>query len=378
LGLVTRQLDSANRRDIRAFVFLPFKIYREIPQWVPPLMPGEWTRFRRDKFAFYRHSEAAFFLAEDEKGRPVGRVAVMEHRPHNEYRGVRHALLYLYEAIDDDEVAAALFDAAAEWAAGRGLDTLVGPKGFLSGDGLGLLVEGFEHRPAMGVPYNPAYYVRQWEAVGGFTKTVDFLSAYSHKDWFIYPERLGAIVEKLKKRRRFEIARVRTKRELRALALAIQKAYNSAFVNVWAYTPIPDEELAAVTDKLIALADPRLITVVMRDGAIVGFQFCYPDVSAAIQHTGGQLWPFGWAALMLEQRRTNWLNANGGAILPEYQGLGANAIMYDNLLRTLEANPRYEYVDVVQTQEDNFRMVSDLESLGLRFHKRHRVYSKAI
>jgi hypothetical protein len=243
---------------------------------------------------------------------------------------------------------------------------------------LGLLVEGFDYRPAIGVPYNPAYYVRQWEQVGGFTKTVDYLSAHGHRDWFTYPERLGGIVEKLKKRRRFEAVRFRTKRELRALAPAIQKAYNSAFADLWAYTPIPDEELAAVTDKLITLADPKLITIVMRDGEIIGFQFCYPDVSAAIQRVRGRIWPFGWAALMLEQRRTGWLNANGGAVLPEYQGLGANAIMYDNLLRTLEANPRYQYVDVVQTQEDNFRMVSDMESLGLQFHKRHRIYSKPI
>lgn len=378
MSLIPRQVDPGNRADVRAFVLLPFALYRENPLWVPPLMPGEWLRFRRDAFAFYRHSEAAFFLVRDKEGYPIGRIAAMEHRPHNEYRNARHALLYLYESIDDDEVASALFEAAAGWASVRGLDTLVGPKGFLTGDGLGLLVEGFEYRPALGIPYNPAYYVRQWEEVGGFEKTVDYLSSHGHRDWFTYPERLGSIIEKLKTRRRFEVTHFRTKAELRALAPAIQKAYNNAFVDLWAYTPIPDEELAAVTDKLITLADPKLITIVMRDGAIVGFQFCYPDVSAAIQRTGGRIWPFGWAALMLEQRRTGWLNANGGAILPEYQGLGANAIMYDNLLRTLEANPRYQYVDVVQTQEDNFRMISDMKSLGLRFHKRHRVYSRGI
>lgn len=378
MSVNVRQIEPVNRRDVRTFVFLPFDIYKGIPQWVPPLLPSEWLRFRRDRFAFYKHSDAAFFLAEDSTGQALGRIAVLEHRPHNVYRDNKDALLYLYESIDDDEVAQNLFDAAAEWAAVRGMNRLVGPKGFLTGDGLGLLVEGFEHRPALNVPYNPGYYVHQWETIGGFQKEVDYLSAYGRMDTFVYPERLERIAEMVKRRRKFEVVRFRTRRELRALAPAIQRAYNNAFADLWAYTPVPDDEVGALTDKLIALADPQLITIIMREGQIVGFQFCYPDISAAIQRTRGRVWPFGWASLLVEQRRTTWLNANGGAILPEFQGLGGNALLYDNLIRTILENPHFQYVDVVQTQEDNYRMRSDLETLGLTFHKRHRVYSRLI
>src|SRR5688572_17211084 len=158
------EVDRRNRRDVQDFLKLPFRLYRDVPQWVPPIMQGERARFKPE-FAFYEHSKAAFYLVRDEAGQAVGRIAVQNSRPFNEYRNSKDALIYLYEAIDDESVARCLFDAAADWARAQGLDRLVGPKGFMQSDGIGLLVQGFEHRPAIGIPYNPPYYVRHWEEI---------------------------------------------------------------------------------------------------------------------------------------------------------------------------------------------------------------------
>ncbi len=371
------EVERSDRRAIRAFINLPFSIYRDIPQWVPPLMPGERARFRSD-YAFYKHSEAAFYLVQDDTQRAVGRIAVLDHRPHNNYRGSKDALLYLYESIDDDQVAHLLFDAAERWARRRGLTRLVGPKGFLSGEGLGLLVEGFEHRPAIGVPYNPPYYPRQWEQIGGMQKEVDYLSGYIDRQMFTYPERMGRLVQKIKERRNFYVPNIRTKAELRRYAKTIQKAYNSAFVTVWAYTPIPDEELEAIVDRLILIADPSLMKLIFKDDDLIGFTFAYPDISAAIQRIKGRVWPFGWIALLLERHRTEWLNINGNAILPQYQGSGANAVLYDEVIRTLQAS-RYQRADLVQVQETNTRMLADMnEVVPVNIYKRHRIYSRVL
>jgi hypothetical protein len=375
MRLTRLRLDD--RRAVRAFLDLPFRIYADIPQWVPPLRPGERARFSPD-YAFYRHSEAAFFLVSDDGGRAIGRIAVLEHRPHNAYRDHHDALLYLYEAVDDDEVARLLFDAAAGWAAGRGLDRLLGPKGFLTGEGHGLLIEGFEHRPAIGIPYNPPYYVRQWEEVGGMVKVLDYLSARTDREEVTYPERIRRIADRVRERRGFHVPAFRTKREIRAYADTIQRAYNRAFAKLWAYTPIPDEELQAVVDRLMFIADPPLMKLIFKGDELVGFQFAFPDISAAIQRTRGRLWPFGWIALLREKRRTNWLNVNGNAILPEYQGSGANAVLYDEMLKTL-LEARYRYADLVQVQEDNAAMLADLDALvPFEIHKRHRVYERRL
>jgi GNAT superfamily N-acetyltransferase len=369
------EVNPRNRRDVKDFLKLPFHIYKDIPQWVPPLMPGERARFKPD-FAFYTYSEAAFFLVRDDGGQAIGRVAVLEHRPHNDYRHNKDALLYLYESINDDEVARLLFKTAEDWARSRGLNRLVGPKGFLSGDGLGLLVKGFEHRPAIGIPYNPAYYSRQWVDIGGMEKELDYVSAWIDREKFVKPERIMRIAAKVKERSGFHVPTFRNKAQMRPYAEKIRQVYNEAFSSVWAYTPIPAEELEAITDKLFQIADPPLMKVLLKDGKVAGLTFCYPDISEGIQKIKGEIWPFGWMVLLAEKRRTKWLNANGNAVLPEYQGLGANAVLYAELVDTL-LNKDYQGADVVQIQENNTRMLADLQQMaGAEVHKVHRVYKK--
>ena len=372
------EIDRHSRRDTRAFIQLPYDIYRDIPQWVPPLLPGERARFK-DSFPFYGYGEAAFLLVRDEAGRAVGRLAVLKHDSWNAYHDTRDALLYLYEAIDDDEVARLLFDHAAAWAEERGLNQLVGPKGFMAADGLGLLVEGFEHRPAIGIPYNPAYYVHHWADVAGMEKVVDYLSGYIDRDSFEYPDKVRRVAAKIRERRDFRVPSFRNKREIRAYAPAIQEAYNTAFNGLWSYTPLPDDQLRAVVNRLIFIADPPLMKLIFQREELIGFQFAFPDISAAFQRSKGRLLPFGWLDILLEKGRTEWLNINGNAILPAYQGTGANAVLYDEMLRTLVDSVQYQYGDLTQVQETNLKMLADLEAVvPINIYKRHRVYCKKI
>lgn len=369
------EVSPRNHRDVKDFLKLPFFIYKDIPQWVPPLMPGERARFKSG-YAFYTHSEAVFFLVRDDTGQAMGRIAVMEHRPHNNYRGNKDALLYLYESIDDDEVARLLFKAAEDWARARGLNRLVGPKGFLSGDGLGLLIEGFEHLPAIGIPYNPTYYPRQWVEIGGMEKEVDYVSARLEVKNFIKAERIMRIAAKVKEQRGFEVPVFRTKAQMRPYAEKIRQVYNQAFSTVWAYTPIPAEELETLTNNLFQIADPPLIKVLLKNGKVAGLTFCYPDISEGIQKIKGELWPFGWMVLLVEKRRTKWLNVSGNAVLPKYQGLGANAVLYAELLNTLLSKD-YLGGDLVQIQENNTPMIADLQQMtGAEIYKVHRVYKR--
>ena len=369
------RLDPANRRDVRHYVEFPFRLYRDSSLWVPPFVAEVRAQLDPRRHPFYEHSEAAFFLA-FEGDEVVGRIAVLDNARYNRYRGERTALFYHFDVVNDRTVSRALFDAAFEWARGRGLDLMWGPKGFIAADGQGLLVEGFEHRPALGIPYNYPYYGELLEDAG-FEKQLDFISCYIDRQMSI-PSRFLEIAEKVKRRRGFRTVRFRTKAELRAMIPQVAAAYNSAFVEVQGYVPVTEAEAKAIGDRILSVADPALITLLMKGDEIVGFVLAYPDLSAAIQRCRGRMWPTGWYRLLREFKRTRCLNFNGAAILEPHRGLGGNALLYAELYHTLIGRTQYQYADLVQVQETNTRMIRELQALEVKPYKKHRIYRRSL
>jgi hypothetical protein len=365
-----RKLDMSRPRDVRQFIAFPFALYRNCSQWVPPILPEIQLVLNRNKHPFYQHSEADFLVAESE-GQILGRIAVLHNRRHNAFRGKQAAFFYYFDCVEDVQVAQALFAAAFEWAKSRELKEVIGPKGFLQGDGLGLLVEGFEHRPAIGIPYNHPYYdVLLCEV--GFEKVTDYMSGYLSGAHQLAP-RFYEVAEKVKAKRGFRIQSFRSAKEMRAWVPRIGKVYNASFTDNWEFCPMTDGELVVVGNRLIDIADPRLIKLVLKDDEVVGFVFAFPDISAAIQRTKGRVWPFGWLDLMREFKRTRWVNINGTGLLGEHRGVGANAVLYTELAKTI-LDFHFEHADVVQIEERNIKSLGDMQAIGVEWYKRHRVY----
>ena len=395
------QIDLNNKRQVEDFLHLPFSIYKDIPQWVPPLQMDERLRLNPKRFPFYKHSHAAFFIAyersspvdqqsspADKRSSPVdkstcaiGRLAVLDNRHYNEYNNEVTAFFYLFECEDDIEAAKGLFTAAFDWARSRGLTKILGPKGFTPLDGFGLLVKGFEHRPAFGLPYNPAYYVDLIEAQG-FTKQGKSVSGYLGTN-IVFPERVHELAERIAKRRGLRIARSNTRAELRALIPHIKELYNSSLEGTTGNTPLTNEEINSLANQILWLADPKLIKLVMKvedplqgNGKAVGFLFAYPDISAALQKTQGKLFPFGWFTLLRELKRTDWLNINGAGLLPEYRGSGGTAILYSEIFKSVRESGQFKHAEVVQIGVENEAMQREMESFGIDFYKTHRTYQR--
>jgi len=369
------QIDLSNKRHVKEFLDLPFAIYRDIPQWVPPLQMDERLRLDPKRNPFYRHSQAAFFLAHED-ARPVGRLAVLDNRHYNDFNKSKTAFFYLFECEDNLEAASGLFAAAFAWTSSHGLNTILGPKGFTPLDGFGLLVKGFEHRPAFGLPYNPSYYPALIEAQG-FVKDGEAVSGYL--DTAIrFPARIHELADRIAQRRGLRIARCKTRAELRALVPYIKELYNSSLEGTTGNTPLTNEEINVLAGQILWLADPRLIKLIMKENKAVGFMFAYPDVSAALQKTRGRLFPFGWLALLRELHRTDWININGAGLLPEYRGSGGTAILYSEMFKSVAENPRYRHADIVQIGTENENMQREMENFGIDFYKTHRTYQKTI
>jgi GNAT superfamily N-acetyltransferase len=369
-------VDLENKAEVKRFIRLPLRLYAGSGQWVPPIEMDLRLQLNPRKHPYYEHSEAVFFLAVQD-GQDVGRICVLENRRYNEYHGERTAYFYHFECVEDQAVALALFDRAFEWARQRGLDKIIGPKGMGVFDGMGMLVEGFEHRAAMTMMlYNPPYYPRFAEAAG-FQKEVDFVSCYLSAEDFTLPERVHRIADKVKERGNLRVVTFPSKRELRAIAPKLGKTYNDAFVDNWEYVPITDRELDMVIDDLLTVADPKLIKVIMHDDDVVGFLFAFPDLSAAIQRSRGRLFPLGFIDLLLEYRRTRWVILNGAGILPQYHGRGGNALLYSEMEKTVKA-AGFQHADLAQVAETAVQMRRDLENLGGKPYKTHRVYGRRL
>jgi GNAT superfamily N-acetyltransferase len=370
------KIDTNSGEQVKRFIEIPYRLYKDHPQWVPPLRIDVKLQLNRKKHPFYERSDADFFIAVRD-GKDVGRIAALENKPYNNYHSVKQAQFYLFESEDDNEIAQVLFDALFEWARLRGLNRVVGPKGFAALDGYGMLVEGYEHRQMMSMMnYNYPYYVRMVEKLG-FGKVVDFVSCYLSPDKFHLPERVHRIADRVIQKGNLAVKRFKSKKELTEWAPKIGKAYNAAFVNNWEYFPLSEGDIKFVLDTILVVADPRLIKVITHKDDVVGFLFGFHDLSAALQRTKGNLLPFGLIDILLEKRRTDWISLNGIGILPEFQGVGGNALLYSEMEKTVHEYD-FKHADLTQVAETAVQMRHDLENLGGKAYKNHRVYCKDI
>lgn len=370
------KVDLSSKKAVNEFVEFPFKIYQNIPQWVPPILSDIRLMLNPNKHPFYEHSEGEFFVAR-RNGEMVGRIGALENKPFNEYHDTRQAQFYLFECVDDQEVADALFNRVFEWAHARGLNEVVGPKGLSPFDGYGIQIEGFEHRQMMVMMnYNPPYYVKLVENLG-FQKEVDFVSCYLHRDSFKMPEKVHLVAQRVKEKGTFRVVTFTNKRELKTYAYQIGEAYNKTFVNNWEYYPLTQREIDFVVQNLLTIADPRLIKVILYGEKIVGFLFGFPDVSAALQRAKGRLTPWAIIDLLSEMKRTKWVSLNGAGILPEYQGRGGNALLYSEMDKTIKEYG-FEHFELTQVAETAVQMRKDLINVGGIPYKNHRVYYKHI
>jgi hypothetical protein len=372
--VTVERIDPSDKKQVNRFIQIQFDLYGDCPQWVPPILLDRRAMFDKKKHPFYEHSEADFFIATKD-GKDVGCIAALENKVFNQHQGKKIATFYLFESINDQEVADALFNRVFEWARGRGLNKVVGPKGFGPLDGYGIQTMGFEHRQMMTMmQYNYEYYPTLMENLG-FGKEVDFLSCYFDisKVQENFPDRIHRIADRVQKRGTLQVKRFKNKRDLAAWGQRIGEAYNKAFVNNWEYYPLSQREIDFVVENILVIADPKLFKIITHDDEVVGFLFSFKDISLALQRTGGKMFPFGFLQILRELRRTEWISFNGTGILPEFQGIGGNALMYSEMAKSMGEYP-FIHGDMPQVAETAVQMRHDLENLGGVPYKNHRVY----
>lgn len=364
------KINTDNKKDVKKFIQFPFDLYKSNPFWVPQLRSDTAEVLDKNKHPFYQHSDADFFLAED-KNRILGRIAAIANSRSNTANNLDTVFFYYYESIDDSEVSGALFNEVINWSKAKGHTQVYGPKGFLQGDGIGTLVNGFEYIPAVGIPYNFDYYDRLVKEAG-FYKKFDYFSAHVDTKAGL-SDKVRRVAEKVKRRSGFWVRKFETKEEIMGITSELRTVYNSAFEGSEGFSPITEEEIVVIAERMLSIADPRLIKLVYKDDKIIGFLFSYPNICRGLQKTNGRLFPFGWFHILREFKTTKYMDTNGIGILPEYQGLGPTAVIYAELEKTFREFD-FEFVETVQTREDNIASLGESSHFVMDWVKTHRVY----
>jgi hypothetical protein len=356
----------------REFIAFPKRLYRGCAQWVP-WFDVDMRALLRRRHPFFQRATGEFYLAR-EGGRTLGRACVVKNPSYIAQHGTPCAHFYFFDVEEDPEAAGALVRQLAAWTRAQALELLRGPMLLGGASGSGVLVQGHERRAAMTMmPYNYPYLPGLLEGLG-FRKHVDLYSMELPARDFRLPRRVSALAERVLQRGHFRVLRFSSRRELRRVADRLAKLYNLTLADHLEDYPLSAAELEQLKKDLLVIADPTLAKILAYDEEIVGYLFAFPDLSEALQKNGGRLGPVQILRLLAARRRSDGLIINGMGILPRYQRLGGNALLYQELRNTVTRD--LSQVELVQVSERTEMMLHDIETVGGRVCKVHRMYDR--
>ncbi len=361
----------ASRREKKAFLEFPWRLYRGDPHWVPPLRVDQKEMVGYRPHPFYQRNAVQTFLAY-RSGEVCGRIAAILNRAHNEHYSERRGFFGFFECVDDEEAAAALFDAAREWFAGHDVHCLRGPTNPSLNYTLGLLVDGFDSPPTFMMTYNPAYYARLVEAYG-FRKTQDVYAYLGHVEMLPKVQaRWRPVVEQIIEHYNVRLRPLDTSRFVEDVE-AFLSVYNRSLVNTWGFVPMSADEVRHMARSLRYLIVPELAVGAEIDGRLVGATFCLPDYNPRIKAIDGRLLPFGFIRLLRRKDRIKKVRSISTNVLPEYHRMGLGlALMHGLLPKALEWGlQEMEFSWILESNTLSWR---SLAKAGTKRAKTYRVY----
>ena len=366
------------RRELNDFVRLPREMYRGVPQYVPDLKRDVAGLLNKKDNPGLEFSDIQFFVAYHSDV-PIGRIAGLVNRKANEHWQRRVVRFGLIEFIDDLNVSRALLDAVEQWGRELGMDTLQGPMGITDFDKEGMLIEDFHLPGTMNTIWNPEYYPRHLEALG-FQKAVDWVQIriqipketpprYTRAAQYV-KEEMGLRVVKLK----------HSDFGKRGYGQRIFELLNQAYEPLFGFSAMTELQVENFVEKYLKLVDLNLIPVVLNEkDEVVGVAITMGSMTEALQKADERLWPFGWYHLL---KALKWKHADSAemllvAVRPDYQGLGVNALFFDDLIPVYNQYG-FKWAETGPQLEDNMPELSQWKPLHPEYVKRRRCYVKEI
>lgn len=366
------------KREQDDFVRLPALLYKDCPYYVPDLECDVRTVFSRQGATGRGEAAVQPFNAYDAHGQIVGRVVAIAHHRANAVWQTRCVRFGMIEFVDDIEVSRLLLEAVEQWGMGFGLRRIQGPMGLTDFDKEGMLVEDFDQMGSMITIYNPPYYPRHLEQLG-YVKEVDWVQVRFDIPTQL-PERYYRVARLVRQMYGLRVRKLSMPDVRRGYGDRVFALLNKAYKPLFGFTELNPVQCRKFLNQYLPLIDLRMVPVVEDEqGNMVAVAITIGSLSHALRRCGGKLWPWGWLHLLkvLKLKHEDKVEMMLIAVDPEYQGLGVNALLFEDLIQVYR-DLGYKWAETGPMLETNLKVLTQWRPLHPITYKRRRCYSKAI
>jgi hypothetical protein len=375
MGLQIRKVES--KADRKVFVKVPWTVFQSDPRWIPPLIMDRLEAIDERKNPFFRHGEAALFIAE-KHGEAVGRISAHVNSLYNEYHQDKTGFFGWYDVINDPGVSRGLLETAEGWLKDKGCDKVVGPQSFSTNEEVGVLVKGFDKPLMIMCAYNPPYYDELIRA-SGYEKEKD-LYGWIYKVGEV-PEAPRQIADAVEQHPGLKVRTVDAKNMKRDVGI-VRDIFNAAWNKNWGYVPWTDEEVEHSAQMMKMILMPDITAIAEVDGKPAGMMLAFPNILEIQKDLNGRLFPLGLAKLIYRLKLGGHKFRGARLFLlgikPEFRGSvlgGLSVLLYVRAHRGGLKNG-LEGGELGWTLEDNQKINAGIEFMGGRNDKVYRIYGK--
>lgn len=335
------------KKELKAFVQFPRKLYKGCPYYVPPLDNAELKELTSHPALDF--CTVKLWLAY-ENDQIVGRIAGIINHRYNELKNQRRVRFGWFDVIDNQDVASSLLNTVERWGRENNLDTICGPSRFSNMQRQAMLVEGFDHPTSIEADYNYDYYPKFVENLG-FEKEVDYIQ-YKVKVLEV-PEAIERMAQHVSSKSKVTIRQYKSKVALKKIGTEFFNVLNESYQDIFNFIPLTDKEIESVVKGNFGVAVPDLISVLEdENGKMVGISFCLPSLSSAFQKANGKLFPFGFLPILRSLRKNKYVDMYLTGVIPEYANTGIH-LLYHKQLNEVFLRHGFEYAFTSQQLENN-------------------------
>lgn len=364
------------KKDLRAFVHFPNLLYKDNPYYVPQIESMDRDTLTPSRNHAFEVCEGKYWLAYDEGGAVVGRVAGIINHRYNEKTGDKICRFGWIDFIDDRCVSKALMDTVECYAKGKGMDIVNGPMGFLEFDAAGVLVEGYDKLPTAYGKYNAPYYESHLTEMG-YVKDADYVE-YLIKVPEVIPERYARMAELVSIKNSLHQAELRNRTDLEPYLDGLFRCLNAAYGHLHGFSELSIGQCDDLKKQFLSNINVDYVSIVLdADEQVVGFGVALPSLSKAMQKAQGSLFPLGWWHMLKALTQNDTLDLLLIAIDEKYKNKGVNAMIFDKFAQGITRNG-IKYIESTRELEDNTSVQNLWRYLEHDLTKRARTYVKRI